>query len=157
MYVRKGVVCEWCQWNYKNLSFTASRSWRKSFFTIVCRVVHGCSHLSHAECVMYMQRNGYSFTVFLGEPDSYWFDWLKTATDFASLVPGRKGMDSYRASNSSSWGAAVEGAVCKGLLTISFQAQKPACPWEFYICTEVAKRLRRLQNPIDAVRIFIFI
>jgi uncharacterized Fe-S cluster-containing MiaB family protein len=24
----------------------------------------GCSHPSHAECVMCMQRNGYSFTVF---------------------------------------------------------------------------------------------
>jgi hypothetical protein len=31
----------------------------------------GCGHLSHAECVMCMQRNGYSFTVFLGEPDFY--------------------------------------------------------------------------------------
>jgi hypothetical protein len=31
---------------------------------------------------MCMQRNGYSFTVFLGEPDFYWFDWLKTATDW---------------------------------------------------------------------------
>jgi hypothetical protein len=41
--------------------------------------------------------------------------WLaKTATDFESLVPRRKGMDFYRASNSPSWGAAVEGAVCRG-------------------------------------------
>jgi hypothetical protein len=51
---------------------------------------------------------------FLGEPDFYWFDWLKTATDFESLVPRRKGMDFYRASNSPSWGAAVEGDVCRG-------------------------------------------
>jgi hypothetical protein len=112
MYIRKRVICEWCQWNYENLSswtnFTASRSWRKSFFTTVCRY-RGCSHLSHAECV-----NVYSFTVFLGEPDFYWFDWLKPATDFESLVSCRKGMDFYRASNSPSWGAAVEGAVCRG-------------------------------------------
>jgi hypothetical protein len=74
---------------------------------IVC-VDRGRRHLSHAECVMCMQRNGYSFTVFLG------FDWLKTATDFESLVPRRKGMDFYRASNSPSWGAAVEGAICRG-------------------------------------------
>jgi hypothetical protein len=38
---------------------------------------------------------------------------LKTATDFESLVPRGKGMDFYRASNSPSWGAAVEGAVCR--------------------------------------------
>jgi hypothetical protein len=53
-------------------------------------------------------------SVFLGEPDFYWFDWLKTATDFELLVPRRKGMDFYRASYSPSWGAAVEGAVCRG-------------------------------------------
>jgi hypothetical protein len=53
----------------------------------------------------------------LGVPDFYWFDWLKTATDFESLVPHRKGMDFYRASNSSSWGAAVEGAACSGWIT----------------------------------------
>jgi hypothetical protein len=93
MYVSKKVICEWCRWNCKNLrswtNFTASRSWRKSFFMIVCQY-RGRSHLtclSHAECVMCMQRNGYSFTVFLGEPDFDWFDWLKTATDFESLVP----------------------------------------------------------------------
>jgi hypothetical protein len=117
MYVRKRVICEWWQWNYENLSswtnFTASRSRRKSFFTIVCRY-RGRSHLSHVECVMCMQRNGYSFTVFLGEPDFCWFEWLKTATDFESLVPRRKGMHFYRASNSPSWGAAVEGVVCRG-------------------------------------------
>jgi hypothetical protein len=50
-----------------------------------------------------MQRNGYSFTVFLGEPYFDLFDWLKTATDIESLVPRRKGMDFYRASNSQSW------------------------------------------------------
>jgi hypothetical protein len=33
--------------------------------------IHGRSHLSHTECVMCMQRNGYCFTVFLGEPDFY--------------------------------------------------------------------------------------
>jgi hypothetical protein len=76
--------------------------------------IRGRSHLSHAECVMCMQRNGYSFMVFLGEPDFYWFDWLKTATDFESLVPHRKRIDFYRASNSPSWGAAMEGAVCRG-------------------------------------------
>jgi hypothetical protein len=61
---------------------------------------------------MCMQRNGFSFTVFLGEPDFYWFDWLKTAaaTDFVSLVPRRKGMDFYRASNSR-----VGGALWKAL------------------------------------------
>jgi hypothetical protein len=43
MYVRKRVICEWCRWNDKKLrswmNFTASRSWRKYFFTIVCWVV----------------------------------------------------------------------------------------------------------------------
>jgi hypothetical protein len=48
---------------------------------------------------MCMQRNGYSLTVVLGEPDFYWFDWLKTATDVELLGPRRKGMDFYRASN----------------------------------------------------------
>jgi hypothetical protein len=33
---------------------------------------------------------------------------------FELLVPRQKGMDFYRASNSWSWGAAVEGAVCRG-------------------------------------------
>jgi hypothetical protein len=43
---------------------------KKIFFMIVCQY-RGRSHRSHAECVMCMQRNGYSFTVFLGEPDLY--------------------------------------------------------------------------------------
>jgi hypothetical protein len=54
---------------------------------------------------------GKVFTGFLGEPDFYWFDWLKTATDYQPLVPRRKGMDFYSASNSPSWEVAVEGAV----------------------------------------------
>jgi hypothetical protein len=41
---------------------------------------------------------------FLGEPYFYWFDWLKTATDFEWLVPRRKCMDFYRASNKPSRG-----------------------------------------------------
>jgi hypothetical protein len=42
--------------------------------------IRGRSHLSHAECVMCMQRNGYSFTVFLGEPDLYYIEnaWIST-------------------------------------------------------------------------------
>jgi hypothetical protein len=51
------------------------------------------SHRSHAECVMCMQRNGYSFTVF--------FKWTRFLLIW--LVPRRKGMDFYRASNSQSW------------------------------------------------------
>jgi hypothetical protein len=100
MYVRKRVICEWCRWNYEKLrpwtNFTASRSWRKYLFTIVCRV--------------WVQFYGICtrWTIFL-------LIWLvKTATECVSLVPRRKGMDFYRASNSSSWGAAVEGAVCRG-------------------------------------------
>jgi hypothetical protein len=110
MYVHKRVICEWCRSNYKNLSYSEQKL--KKIFFYDSLSIHGRSNLSHAECVMCMQRNGYSFTVFLGEPDFYWFDWFKTATDFESLVPRRRGMDFYRASNSSSWGAAVEGAIC---------------------------------------------
>jgi hypothetical protein len=93
VYVRKRVICEWCRWHYKNPSswtnFTASRSWTKSFFTIVCRYRER-SHRSHTECVMCMQRNGYSFTVFF-RWTRFLLIWLvKTATDFESLVPRRK-------------------------------------------------------------------
>jgi hypothetical protein len=98
--VRNGVFYFWiflnetwhmCRWAWKNnnlkvslklrswTNFTASRSWRKYFFTIVCRI------------------------------------WLvKTATECLSLVPRRKGMDFYRASNSREWGALWIGAVCRG-------------------------------------------
>ncbi|XP_064623376.1 uncharacterized protein LOC135485367 [Lineus longissimus] len=34
------------------------------------------------------------------------------------------------------------------------KAQKPACPWEFYICSELAKRMRRLQAPVDPTPFF---
>jgi hypothetical protein len=44
----------------------------------------------------------------------------KTATDFESLVPRRKGIDIYRARNSPSRGAAVEGAVCRGCVASDF-------------------------------------
>jgi hypothetical protein len=44
----------------------------------------------------------------------------KTATDFELLVLRRKGMDFYRASNSPSWGSAVECAVCKGCITANW-------------------------------------
>jgi hypothetical protein len=113
MYIRKRVICEWCRSNYKNMSSWTNFSVEENFF-YNSLLIRERSHLSHAECVICMQRNGYSFTVFLGEPDFYWFDWLKIATDFESQVPRRKGMDFYRTSNSPSWGAAVEGVVCRG-------------------------------------------
>jgi hypothetical protein len=43
----------------------------KKIFVYDSLSICGRSHLCHAECVMCMQRNGYSFTVFFGEPDFY--------------------------------------------------------------------------------------
>jgi hypothetical protein len=110
MYVRKRVICEWCRWNYiyKKLgswtNFTASRSWRKYFFTIVCRV---------GVCNVYAEKWVQIYRLFRWT--RFLLIWLvKTVTECLSLVPRRKGMDFYRASNSLSWGAAVEGAVCRG-------------------------------------------
>jgi hypothetical protein len=92
MYVRKRVICEWSSWT----NFTAMQKMKKIFF-------YDSLSISYADrvCNVYMQRNGYSFTVFLGETDFYWFDWLKTATDFESLVPRRKGDRLWVASSTS--------------------------------------------------------
>ena len=35
------------------------------------------------------------------------------------------------------------------------KVQKPACPWEFYITTTIRDRLRKLQHPIDLVRLHV--
>jgi hypothetical protein len=52
------------------MNFDSEQKLKKIFFYDSLSI-RGRSHLSHAECVMCMQRNGYSFTVFLGEPDFY--------------------------------------------------------------------------------------
>jgi hypothetical protein len=46
--------------------------------------------------------------------------WLVKNSDrlWVAIVPCRRGMDFYRVSNSPSWGAAVEGAVCRGWCNI---------------------------------------
>ena len=32
-----------------------------------------------------------------------------------------------------------------------FQVQSPACPWEFYICSEIHDRLTELNSVVDVV------
>jgi hypothetical protein len=104
MNIRIRVICKWCRWNYKKLTswtnFTACSCWRKYFITIVCRV-----------CNVYAEKWVQFYGLFM------WTRFLlillvKTATDFESQFHVEKAW--YRASNSSSWGAAVEGAVCRG-------------------------------------------
>jgi hypothetical protein len=80
--------------------FTARRSWTKPFLTIAWT-----SNLSPVECLKSMQRNEHSFTVFL--------KWTRRVTQCLSLVPLRKGVDVYRASNSRAR-SAVEGLVLRG-------------------------------------------
>jgi hypothetical protein len=75
MYVRKSVICEHANTGERIIMIGTRERWDFYYEQRLDNIFLGdsvqTSNLSHVECVMStcMQRNGHSFTIFLGEPD----------------------------------------------------------------------------------------